>query len=658
MNRTTVLILALVLFLAHVLALHHDQAGAFALPSDLAHVNFQVGRNLVHGQGSVWWPGGTPAAILEEGATSVLWVLLAAWAELWTWSPVRTSAFVGIVAALVAVACTARLSRGRLVGVTATVLLVVSGPFAATASDGTETTLFTMLLALSFLALERRRSAWLGGSLAGLVLTGSLGLVMVPGFLLAAVALRRCEGRRLSLARAFLPPAVAGAVLVGGRLAHGIPALTPDLALLLAPDPARWTLGLYGLEALVRGTIAPLLLVLPLLQLLTRRLSGTGLRALGLGVLWLTLVVATGAGGRPMHAAFVPALPLLYLAVQEAVVGGLDRRPRLEGLTWAGLTLACLGSVLGSKFPGDLGPVPTGPALWAMAENRPPVVEAFGAEHTGRLQLAAELHAGERRRALGIFLRDQVAADARILSPWPGAIGYLARRHVVDLLGRVETPAASWRGRVRTDVVAALEQRVEYVVPLIADRLRAPGRDELVTTLLERYDVEGATPERRGLLETALAPYELVAVPVPEREQELGLPSAAPGYLLRLRDLGLAPRLGLVRDGAGGVGVQVEHAGHHQIVELELTMTGPDGVRRWVRPDGSLADEPVLARTETLLFPTGTRSVELMGLRPTGPTGDEAGAGPRRLRARLLTPFSDPADPLAPACEAVELVLP
>ena len=334
MNRTTVLILALVLFLAHILALHHDQAGAFALPSDIAHVNFQVGRNLVHGQGSVWWPGGTPAAMLEEGGTSLVWVLVATWAEFWSWSPVRTASALGILAALLAVACTARLSRDRLVGVTATVLLVVSGPFAASAADGTEVALMTLLATLAFLSLERRRSAWLGGSLALLVLTGSIGVVLVAGFLLAALDSRRGEGRRLHLGRSFLPPLAAFVVLVAARLAHGAAALTPDLQLLVTPELPRLELGLLSLEGFVRGTIAPLLVLHPLAQLALGRLSGTGRRALGLGILWLAVVVLTGGSGRPMHAAFVPALPLLFLAVQEAFVGGLDRKPQLEWLAW------------------------------------------------------------------------------------------------------------------------------------------------------------------------------------------------------------------------------------------------------------------------------------------------------------------------------------
>jgi len=656
MNRTTVLILALVLFLAHILALHQGQLGAFALPADIAHVNYQVGRNLVHGQGSVWWPGGTPAAILEEGGTSLVWTLLAAWSEFWNWSPVRTSSAVGIIAALLAVVWTARLSRSRLVGMTAMVLLVVSGPFASSAADGTETAFFTSLVVLSLLALERRRSTWLGCSLALLVLTGSLGAPLALGFLLAALHIGRTEGPPISLARSFLPPAVALGVLVVGRLSHGAPALTPDLAHLLALDKAQAMVGLATLESMVRGTIAPLLVLLPLLQLVLGHLSGTGKRALGLGLLWVLLVVLTGASDRPMHAVFVPALPLLFLSVQEAFVSGLDRRPQLEGLAWAGLSIACLGSMLASKNPGDLGPLATESALEAMAENRPALVEAWSRETSGRAHLVEDLQDGERLRALGLFLRDQVSADARILTPWPGAIGYLSRRQVVDLLGRVpgrDASAESWRGPRRVDVVEALAARPEYVVPWIESRLRPPTRDELVELLLERHDELGATPERSADLAAALEPYELVSVPIPEREADLTMPAGSPAFLLRLRSLGLSPRLSLIPDDRAEpsrVTVQVQHDGHHQIAELEVQLELTDGSLVHLRPDGRSDEGRVRARTETLLFPTGTRRVELFSL-------DLTGREVRRVRARLLTPMSDPDDPLSVACEPVELTL-
>lgn len=655
MNRTTVLILALVLLLAHVLAMHHDSAGAFALPSDLAHVDFRIARNAIHGQGTTWTAGATAAAIAEEGGTSLLWVMIAAGAELVSVSPVRTSAVVGILAALLTMACMARLSRDRLIGVTATVLLVCSGPFAACAADGTETTLYALLLSLAFLAQERGRSRVLGVSLALAVLTRSDAIIMVAGLLIIALLRRRSERGHIRLTVAFVPPVAAFAALVGIRVLHNASPITAQLAAIFAFDPVQIKVGLWSLEALVRGTVAPLLLLLPLAQLPFGGLSGTGRRALGLTCLGTAAVVLSGASASPMHAAFVPLLPLAFIAVQEAFIEGLERRPKLEWAVWSSLALACLASTLASKMPGNIGPLPTAGMLRAMARENPVRKEAFGNEWNGRLGVADELLAAERLRAVGIFFRDQVTPDATVLSPWPGAIGYLSRLRVTDLLGRTQAAAgestAAWTGRRRTDVVAALQTLPDYIVPMIAGRLRPPTQVELITRWLERFDTLGNTPERRSAMVAALEPYELVAVPTPARESDLLAPASAPAFLLRRLDLKLSPILNVVQKD-GQLEIRLRHPGHHQIAELEVRATTADGRARFLRPTGDFESEtPVRARTEILLFPTGDRRINLITAKMP-----ESLAG-AQLRVRLVNPFSDADDPLAGIGSAIELTV-
>ena len=645
MNRTTVLILALVLLLAHVLAMHRDGSGAFALPNDLAHVDFRIGRNAVHGQGTTWAAGSSAAAIAEEGGTSLIWILVAMVAELFATSPVRLSAVVGILSALLTLAVLSRLSRERLVGVTATVLLVVSGPFAASAADGTETALFTMLLAIAFFSLERRRAGMLGLSLALAVLTRSDGALMALGFLAVALAGRGSAARSLKLTRAFLPPLLALLLLVTIRRVHGAPALTPLLAATLSFDVTQLWVGLWSLEALVRGTFAPLLLLLPITKFFRGRLSGTGRRALALGALGTLLFVAQGASASPMHAAFVPVLPLLFLAVQEGFVSGLDRHPEREWMAWSGLALGCLASVLASKMPGDIGPLPTRELLQTMARENDVRREAFGHEWNGRLGVIEALSDAERLRAVGLFLRDHTAPDSTILSPWPGAIGYLSRRRVIDLLGRTSRveggPTAPWVGRRRADVVAALETRPGYIVPMVANQLRPPSQAELIETWLERFDSLGPTPERRAAMAAALAPYELVAVPTAAREADLNAPSETPGFLLRHRALGLAPVLNVERQ-AGRLVVRVTHTGHHQIAELEVQATASDGTLWYLRPTGVFAaGTPLRARTKILLFPTGDHQVQLIATQLPSELLDA------ELTVRLVNPYSDSSDPLA-----------
>lgn len=653
MNRTTVLILALVLLLAHVLAMHHDSSGAFALPSDLAHVDFRVARNAVHGQGTTWGTGQTAAAIAEEGGTSFLWIAIAAAAELFASSPVRLSAIVGILAALFTLAVVSRLSRDRLVGVTATVLLVVSGSFAAAAADGTATVLLTAFLALAFLALERRRPTILGVALALAILTRSDGALYAVGFLAMAAFGRRSESRRMPLLWAVAPPALASALLVAIRLAHGAPAVTPRVAAVFAFDPTQLSVGLWSLEAFVRGSLAPLLILLPLVQFLTGRLSGTGRRALGLLALGLAIVVLTGASESPMHTAFVPVLPLLFLSVQEGFISGLDRNPQREWMAWSCLSLACLASVLASKRPGDLGPLPTRALLESMARENPVRREAFGSEWNGRPGLSRELNTSARLRALGIFFRAHTAPEATILSPWPGAISYLSGRRVTDLFGRAATsdgsPTRPWTGRHRTDVVKALEAEPDYIVPVIADRKRPPSQPELIDLWLGLFDSQGASPGRRLEMARALEPYELIAVPTPRVETNLDEPSESPAFILRKRSLGLAPLLSCTRTG-GHLNVRVQHPGRHQIVELEVTASAPDGTAWYLAPTGKFKPSaPLRARTEILLFPTGDRHIQLIAAELPESLTDAP------LTVRLLNPYSDPDDPLATVGEPLRL---
>jgi len=645
MNRTTVLILALVLLLAHVLAMHHDSSGSFALPSDLAHVDFRIARNAIHGQGTSWSAGQSAAAIAEEGGTSFLWIALAAAAEFFALSPVRVSAFAGILAALLTLAVVARLNRDRLVGVTATVLLVVSGSFAAAAADGTATVLLTFFLALAFLALERRRVGFLGLALALAVLTRSDAMVYALGFLAAALLGQRTPSRKLRLAPAFLPPLAAAALIIGIRMAHGARPLPPLVTSVFAFDPTQIHVGLWSVEAFVRGSLAPLLILLPTLQFLTGRLSGTGRRALGIAALGLAIVVLSGAHEAPMHVAFVPLLPMVFIAVQEGFISGLDRHPEREWMAWSCLSIACLCSTLASKIPGDLGPLPTEGLLNSMARENPVRQAAFGHEWNGRPGLTRDLNTSARLRALGIFFRSHTAPDATILTPWPGAISYLSGRRVTDLFDRAATsdgaPTASWMGRHRADVVAALEALPDYVVPVIADRKRPPSQAELVGTWLRQFDTIGLTPEREAQMAQALQPYDLIAVPTPRSEDNLDEPSDSPAFLLRLRSLGLAPRLTCELH-AGHLNVRVKHPGRHQIVELEVAAIAPDGTTWYLAPTGEFRPTtPLRARTEMLLFPTGDRHIELIG---TSLPENLEGA---TITARLLNPYSNSTDPLA-----------
>ena len=54
MNRTTVVVIALAILLAHTLAIHQTPSGNFAAPYERAHVAFRLGRHLVYEGRAVW----------------------------------------------------------------------------------------------------------------------------------------------------------------------------------------------------------------------------------------------------------------------------------------------------------------------------------------------------------------------------------------------------------------------------------------------------------------------------------------------------------------------------------------------------------------------------------------------------------------------------
>jgi hypothetical protein len=654
MNRTTVLILAIVLLLAHVLAMHHDATGAYAMPSDLAHVDFRIARNWVHGFGTSWTSGSTAAAVAEEGGTSFLWIAIAALAEFFSYSPLRVTAWIGILAALGTLAFIARLSRDRLIGVTATVLLVVSGPFATSATDGTATTLFTLLLALAFLASERRRSWALGIALGLLVLTSSIGVVYAVMFLVIAL-LGRGNTPGLRLWPAFLPAAAAFAFLAIVRVTYDAPLLTPTLRALFSTQQV--VLGLWSLEAWMRGTIAPLLILLPLAQLVMGRLSGTGRRALLLALMGTALIVLQGASEAAMHTAFVPVLPLYFIAVQEAFIGGLERKPEQEWAVWSVLGLACMASVFASKTPGDLGPLKIRPALEWMGRENPTRRAAYGHDWAGRYAVIEELEVNQRLRGIGHFFRDQVAPNSRILTPWPGAIGYLSRLQIIDLLERAYVNPAwstthhstnSWMGAHRVDVVAAIERGPEYIVPLVGSLTEPPTQAELIAYWLGLFDEVGPTPARQAELAQVLEPYELVAISPPVYESELALIKETPSYLLRRRSLKLSPMLSS-ESTDGAYVVRVSHPGHHQLAELEVR-ADLNGEVHYLRPTGGfVAGTPAGARTELLLFPTGDRQIKLIEFKLPKSLAEAT------VTARLVNPLSDATEPFSGVGQSIEL---
>lgn len=657
MNRTFALFLAIIVLIAHMLAIHKTSIGLLAPPYELAHVAFRIGRNFVR-SGEFAWAPGTPG---WESYPSLSWIGLAALAERTYRSVNAVVQVVGASSAVFTVAVLAQFSRSRLAGVIAPLLFVVSGSVAAAAASGTEATTFALFVALAFLAFEERWKGTFAVSLALACLTRPEGVVLA----LALVAMelvrvvrdsrRRAGGElpspRGSILASFVPALLVSVGVGIARLSTVGTLSSPWAAAILHPEPGQWRQGLLYLVDFLRASGSSILLPVPLWYLLRRSLSPRGARALGLVGVWFALTVLTGGGSLPFFHDMVPILAVMFVAVQDGMTVALDSKRIGPQVTWVLFLLAMFLSGLASKYPGDLGPLPTEHLhrAWMHPRAEPPL----GYEGAlGRLGQTEEIQTTERLRTVGVILRDQLDPHHSILTPWPGAIGYLSRLTVIDALGRT-TPAAgtartrSWTGRPRVDVVAALQARPDYVLPVIRVGPTVPSRDAIAQAWTNEIDTRPDDPDRRGLVAAELEPYELIVIPTNGEGSRWNIFLRNRFYLLRRRALDLRPLLHVTVEGRS-YRVEVEHRSHDQLVDLSLRVVDSSGHSLAVAPSGAL--EPAhgqVARSSILLFPTGTRRVEL--IRGELPEDVEA----RELRAVLRNPHARGDYPFSLASEEV-----
>jgi len=652
MNRGTVVFLALALLLAHTLAIHQTPDGAFAEPYEIAHVSFRLGRNLVHDGSALWNPGGAPA----ESYPSPLWVLVGAVSARLYLGPTVIAQALGFASALATAVVLAWFSPKRSAGLIAPLLLAASGSAAAAAASGTEMALAMLLVTLAFLAFERGARRTLALVLTLLVLTRPEGLafaLVLLGLRLLAPPEGAAPPPKARQSAFVLPLLVVTGTLLVRKLATGL-WLSPFAAPLLELDPGRWQLGLLYLWSFVYASGFGLLAAVLVLSLALGRTSPMGRRALALVAAWWGVVVVSGGDDQPFWNALVPVLPLFFLAVQESLREWMDREARLVHAVWMLLGLTMVGAFLASKVPGDVGPLRLEQPLTAWQTPGGALGRAYPRSF-GRLGLLEEIRTVEHLRTLGVFLRDRVSEDTSIQTLWPGAIGYLSRKEVLDLAGRAwPLPGAkrtnSWRGVPRVDVLAALAREADYLVPFLGTLPEADAPTDFLRDWLARYDVVGATDERVRELLMALRGYELVAVPVPIKSRNPRVPSERPFPILRRKELKLAPDLELVRQG-DELRVLARHEGHQQVVDLCVCFTDARGASSYLRPTGDWEDGPAVdARTSLLLFPSGQRALHLVRFRaPAAASGT--------LTAWLHNPGMRPDAPLSGVGAPVSLEL-
>jgi hypothetical protein len=663
MNRAIALFVALAMLLAHTLAIHDDGLGRFAFPYDQAYVALRLARNLVYDGQMAWNPG----SAAFESYPSALWIAVCSAAEragpaLHVSINLLVQGF-GIACALGTLVVLSRFRVERVASLIAPLFLAASGAFAAAAANGLETAAFTLLLAGSFYALERGRSGWLA-------LLLSLACLARPegAYAAAALAVVRAFGQpneeegggRRAAWGAFAAPALVFALTCALRWWSTGFLLSPELVALVQPLPGQLREGLVSLREFALVTVTPLLLVFPAAYLVRGALSRTGAHAVFLALAWTALCALRGRGPLPFDEAMVPALPFLCVAVQEGIIAALDGVSALRRrLTLLCFGAALAGSVLASRTPADLGPIPFEQLHTAWV--RPASSARFGCEQPlGRLGLQEEIAVTGHLRKLGIFLRDQVEQGASVLTPWPGAIGYLSRQVVHDVLGRTDPREPldrprSWSRRERADVVAVLRAESDYVVPFCRPRADLPTLRQVAQEWLDGLDLLPGEAGRLEQIEAGLARFELCCVPIEDLTRERASIGREASLLLRRRDLGYRPRLELALE-EGRLRVAVRHAHHPQIAELDLRLADDSGRVVTLRPTGEV--DPAAkarARAALLLYDSGTRAVELLRT-PLPP----AAAGRRwvRARAQLMNPGAPGSgDPWEAASEPVEASL-
>jgi hypothetical protein len=628
MNRSIALFVALALLLAHTLAIYNDGTGSLAFPYDQSHAAYRLARNLVL-EGQLQWNTGTTAF---ESYSSPLWIALCTVGEricatrfnanLELLSINLYCQTIGIVAMLATVVLTARLRVDRVASLIAPLILVSSGCIAAAAANGMETALFTLFAVGCFLAFERGRPNWLAAFAVLLVATRAEGVLLVASLL----ALRPTAGpavregapvprRAWPLALAVL--AFAGACVLRWSTTDFV--LPPAMHAVVDPAPGQVASGIASLGDLARTCPAVLLCALPLVLLPLRKLSGTGVRALVLGSVWLAWVALQGRAPLPFCELAVPALPFLGIAIQEGLIAALDSGSRLwRRLGLTALAGALVASALPSRLPADIGPLPF--ERLQQAWLRPEASARFGYEQRlGRAGLDEEIENVHLLRGVGRFFRDRLDPKVSVLSPWPGAIGYLWRGTLYDALpranpiGGVDRPAP-WSRRTRVDVAAVLASEVgfDFVVPVLRVPTGLPTPATLAALWRVELDQAPDAPGRAEAIEREFARFELVTVPIAVDSRAGAREDDVHFLLLRNRALGLAPQVELQADD-GALRVRVRHVTHHQLADLRVTFTDERGRTLWMRPTGELTEHgPVSARTELLLYDTGTRYVDAL----------------------------------------------
>ena len=465
-------VLAAVLPLVLFTVVERSVAGVAGFPLDDSWIHLHFARNLAEGAGFAYNPG-RPVA----GSTAPLWTLLLAGGAVVAGASVGMAKVLGVACALAAAVLTRRaaLAWGAPPGVAivAGVALLWAGPIAWGSLSGMEVTLAALLVGAALVAHAAER-LWLTAALAALAVAARPeAALLVPCFLLARALTPARVAAFVLMPIAVVAPMVAfsyftvgapypatAAAKVEGGLIGWLGGLREPLTTTLAVRPwafvREWVAWLWRTHALL-----PLVL-LPAIVLAWRR-RGAALGVVALALLAHPLGMALLAPYRgPGFQEGRYSIHLLPLALVVIAVGF---GPAVRRLRWAAL-LAWLAL-----------------AVWALV----PAAQryAWGVQNIEAMQVG-----------LGRWVDANVPRTARLAVNDIGAIAYVSRREIVDLMGLVTPEILPYRRQGEDGVIRFVgETCPDYVIIFPSWFPRLAARADLLEPVhrvrLTRVEVSG-----------------------------------------------------------------------------------------------------------------------------------------------------------------------
>lgn len=468
---------------------------------DDAFITYRHALNCALGHGPVMNPGER-----VEGTSSLPWALLLALGMRAGIAPERLGPVLGILAVLATVAVAHRLSEslaGRAAARAAAWCAALTAPLAIWGASGMETAAYAALCGawLCVLAPAQRAPGMRGGAIAGLlaaVRPEGLALALAPAVAGRWRRLRTLAGAAGGAALVFAPLVVFRVLYYGDWVPNPVHAKSPA--------GAAFAPGL--LYAAKTGVSYALLLLFAAAGL--RQGMRTVARAAGAAIALQCLFTIIVGGDHFAGARFlVPVLAPLAALAGAGVTGANWRRQRAVavGCAAAGLALALgaerlvpsaqpLVTLARIHLPAaahagriadevrHVGIVLLGAALWAefgaRAAARGPraalvlaLTAALGPQAWDP-QIRACRHADGASvygRAVGAWLAKALPAQAVVATNAAGALPYVSRLPVIDMLGLTDRAIArsrpdprQWVGHERGDGALVLRRRPDLIV--------------------------------------------------------------------------------------------------------------------------------------------------------------------------------------------------